>query len=231
MRIAIAGAGAVGRSIAAELCGSGHEVLLIDRSARSIDVDALPDAEWLLADACELASLDSARLEDFDVAIAASGDDKVNLVFSLLAKREFGVDRVIARINDPRDEWLFTEAWGVDEAVSPPRLIAGLVDGGPAARAAGDGSDGGALPPGSAAETDLLEFTLTEGSPHSGTAVAELTPALPDGVVLVAVVRDGRAAPPDPATALRPGDDLVFLGGVDSAEELGSLLDPRPSAG
>ncbi|MFW5419204.1 TrkA family potassium uptake protein [Nocardiopsis sp. CNT-189] len=229
MRIAIAGAGAVGRSIAGELCGSGHEVLLIDRSARSIDVDALPDAEWLLADACELASLDSARLEDFDVAIAASGDDKVNLVFSLLAKREFGVGRVIARINDPRDEWLFTEAWGVDEAVSPPRLIAGLVDGGPAARAAAP--DGAALPPGSAAETDLLEFTLTEGSPHSGAAVAELTPALPAGVVLVAVVRGGRAAPPDPATALRAGDDLVFLGGVDSAEELGSLLDPQAPAG
>src|SRR5690606_18717449 len=169
---------------------------------RSIDVDALPDAEWLLADACELASLDSARLEDFDVAIAASGDDKVNLVFSLLAKSEFGVDRVIARINDPRDEWLFTEAWGVDEAVSPPRLIAGLVDGGPAAR---------------------------PGAARAGAAVAELTPALPEGVVLVAVVRDGRAAPPDPATALRPGDDLVFLGGVDSAGDLGALLDPGPT--
>src|SRR5690606_20385339 len=199
-----------------------------DRNARSIDVDALPDAEWLLADACELASLDSARLEDFDVAIAASGDDKVNLVFSLLAKSEFGVDRVIARINDPRDEWLFTEAWGVDEAVSPPRLIAGLVDGGPDARRGADGA-GAAGSPVSPAETDLLEFTLTEGSPHSGAAVAELTPALPEGVVLVAVVRDGRAAPPDPATALRPGDDLVFLGGVDSAGDLGALLDPGPT--
>src|SRR5690606_42066190 len=66
MRVAIAGAGAVGRSIAAELLSSGHEVLLIDRDSRAIDVHALTEAEWLLADACEVSSLENARLEEFD---------------------------------------------------------------------------------------------------------------------------------------------------------------------
>jgi trk system potassium uptake protein TrkA len=68
------------------------------------------------------------RLESCDVVIAATGDDKVNLVVSLLAKTEFAVRRVVARVNDPRNEWLFTANWGVDVAVSTPRLLAALVE-------------------------------------------------------------------------------------------------------
>ncbi|WP_017557568.1 potassium channel family protein [Nocardiopsis baichengensis] len=232
MRIAIAGAGAVGRSIAAEMCAGGHEVLLIDRSARAIDVDDLPGAEWLLADACELASLDSARLEEFDAAVAASGDDKVNLVFSLLAKTEFAVPRVIARVNDPRDEWLFTPAWGVDEAVSTPRLMVSLIEA--PASGAGDGADpDGGGPDGSEAigqasgETDLLEFTLGAGSPFAGGQAGALTARLPEGIVLVAVVRAGAVVAPSPATDLRAGDELVFLSSAPSVAELEELLAPE----
>ncbi|MBV2366598.1 potassium channel family protein [Streptomonospora nanhaiensis] len=226
MRVAIAGAGGVGRSIAAELSGSGHEVLLIDRDTRAIGVDELPRVEWLLADACELASLEDARLSDFDAVVAASGDDKVNLVVSLLAKTEFGVGRVIARINDPRNEWLFTESWGVDMAVSPPRLIAALVDAPDTDvedELAAEASGGVSLP-----ETDLLEFTLPDDTPHDGRLVAEFTAVLPEGVVLVAVVRAGRAHPPEAAMPLRGGDGLVFLGSADAVEELGVLLAPEP---
>ena len=60
-------------------------------------------------------------MQTCDVVIAATGDDKVNLTAALLAKTEFGVDRVVARVNDMRNAWLFTEAWGVDVAVSAPR--------------------------------------------------------------------------------------------------------------
>ena len=60
--------------------------------------------------------------------IAATGDDKVNLVVSLLAKTEYGVPRVVARVNHPKNEWLFNEAWGVDVAVSTPRLLSALVE-------------------------------------------------------------------------------------------------------
>ena len=128
MRVAIAGAGAVGTSIAAELLDNGHEVLLIDKNPRSIAVDSVPRAEWLLADACEIASLDEASLERCQVVIAATGDDKANLVVSLLAKTEYGVPRVVARINQPNNEWLFNESWGVDVAVSTPRLLSALVE-------------------------------------------------------------------------------------------------------
>ena len=121
MRVAIAGAGAVGRSIARELIGNGHDVLLIDKEPSSIKPDRVPDADWLLADACELASLNAARLDDCDVVIATTGDDKANLVTAMLGKTELGVPRVVGRINHPTNEWLFTEAWGVDVNVSTPR--------------------------------------------------------------------------------------------------------------
>src|ERR1044072_9029820 len=111
MRVAIAGAGAVGRSIAQELLENGHEVLLIDKNPRSIKVEAVARAEWLLADA---------GLERCHVVVAASGDDKVNLVVSLLAKTEYGVPRVVARINHPKNEWLFNESRGIDVALSTP---------------------------------------------------------------------------------------------------------------
>jgi trk system potassium uptake protein TrkA len=68
------------------------------------------------------------KLEEFDVVIAATGDDKVNVVVSLLAKQEFAVPRVIARVNHPKNEWLFNENWGVDLSVSTPHLITALVE-------------------------------------------------------------------------------------------------------
>ena len=91
-------------------------------------MERVPQAEWLLADACEITSLDEAALQRCNVVIAATGDDKVNLVVSLLAKTEYGVPRVVARVNNPKNEWLFNESWGVDVAVSTPRLMSALVE-------------------------------------------------------------------------------------------------------
>ena len=88
----------------------------------------MPEADWLLADACELSSLEEANIDSCDVVIAATGDDKANLVTSLLAKTEFGVPRTVARVNHPKNEWLFNDFWGVDVAVSTPRLMCALVE-------------------------------------------------------------------------------------------------------
>ena len=120
-RVGIAGAGKVGRSVARELLDRGHKVLLIERERSNFEPNKVPDADWLNADACELAALQEAGLQTCDVLIAATGDDKSNLVVGLLAKTEFGVPRVVARINDVRNEWMFTPAWGIDVAVSTPR--------------------------------------------------------------------------------------------------------------
>lgn len=118
MKVAIAGAGAVGRSIARELLENGHDITLIERKEENFETDSIPAAHWVLGDACELSLLESVSLQDSDVVIAATGDDKANVVLSLLAKTEFAVPRVVARVNDPRNEWLFDASWGVDVAVS-----------------------------------------------------------------------------------------------------------------
>ncbi len=164
MRVAIAGAGNVGRSIAAELVENGHEVLLIDKEPRAIKSESLPEAEWLLADACELSSLEEAGLDTCDVAIAATGDDKANLVMSLLAKTEFGVPRTVGRVNHPKNEWLFTEVWGVDVSVSTPRLMSALVE---EAVTVGDLVRLLTFHEGA---TNLVEMTLPTSSPCVGSA-------------------------------------------------------------
>ena len=128
MKVAIAGAGNVGRAIARELLENGHHVLLIDRDPKALKMESVPKAEWIMADVCEIAALDNAKLDTCQVLIAATGDDKVNLVSSLLAKTEYGVPRVVARINHPKNEWMFDSSWGVDVAVSTPRIIAAIVE-------------------------------------------------------------------------------------------------------
>ena len=128
MKVAIAGAGNVGRAIARELISNGHQVLLIDKDPKALKMESVPTAEWLLADSCEISSLDNAQLVNCQVLVAATGDDKVNLVTSLLAKTEYGVPRVVARVNHPKNEWMFDQSWGVDVAVSTPRIITALVE-------------------------------------------------------------------------------------------------------
>jgi trk system potassium uptake protein TrkA len=203
MRVAIAGAGAVGRSIARELVEHGHHVLLIDKEPDKVDPKRIPGADWLLGDACEVENLENAKLEEYDVVIGATGDDKVNLVVSLLAKTEFSVRRVVARINHPANEWLFTEAWGVDVAVSTPRVLAALVE---EAVEVGDIVRLFSLRQGQA---NLIEVTLPDGAPCVGTPVRDL--ALPRDAALVAIVRGARVITPTPDEPLEPGDELLFV--------------------
>ncbi len=203
MKVAIAGAGAVGRSIARELIDNGHSVLLIDKDSAKITPKRIPGAEWLQGDACEVENLENAKLEQYDVVVGATGDDKVNLVVSLLAKTEFSVGRVVARINHPNNEWLFTEAWGVDVAVSTPRVLAALVE---EAVEVGDIVRLFSLRQGQA---NLVEVTLPKGAPCAGTPVREL--ALPEDAALVAIVRGSQVIVPTPDEPLEPGDELLFV--------------------
>jgi trk system potassium uptake protein TrkA len=219
MRVAIAGAGAVGRSIAQELLENGHEVLLIDKSPKAIKVEMVPRAEWLLADACEIASLDDAALERCQVVVASSGDDKVNLVVSLLAKTEYGVPRVVARINHPKNEWLFNESWGVDVAVSTPRLLSALVE---EAVSVGDLVRLMTFRQG---EANLVELTLPEDAPMGGERVGSV--AWPRDTALVAILREGRVLVPTADDTLEPGDELMFVASQDVEDELAELLSPR----
>ncbi len=184
MRVAIAGAGNVGRSIAAELIENGHQVMLIEREPKMMRTHLVPDAEWILADACEVSSLEEAGLAGCDVVVAATGDDKANLVMSLLAKTEFVVPRVVARVNRAENEWLFTEQWGVDVSVSKPRLMAALVE---EAVSVGDLVRLMTFRQGQA---NLVEITLAPDAPYVGRPVRDVP--LPRDTALVAILRGGR---------------------------------------
>ncbi len=219
MRVAIAGAGAVGRSIARELLGNGHEVLLIDKSPSAIKVERVPDAEWLLADACEMSSLQEAQLQRCDVVICASGDDKVNLVVSLLAKTEFAVPRVVARVNHPGNETLFNESWGVDVAVSTPRLLSALVE---EAVTVGDLVRLFSFKQGQA---NLVELTLPEDSPQIGNRVGDVP--WPTDTALVAIIRQSRVLVPSRDDPLEALDELLFVASADQERRLQNLLSPH----
>jgi trk system potassium uptake protein TrkA len=223
MRVAIAGAGAVGRSIARELIGNGHRVLLIDKDPVSLKPERVPDAEWLLADSCELSSLEEAKLESCDVVIAATGDDKVNLVTSLLAKTEFAVPRTVARVNHPNNEWLFTEAWGVDVNVSTPRIMSALVE---EAVTVGDLVRLFTFRKGNA---NLVEMTLPADSPYVGKPVG-LIP-FPENCSLVTILRDGLVYTPDADQPIEANDELLFVAAAASESELQSLLAPQEHHG
>ena len=218
MRVAIAGAGNVGRSIARELLANGHKILLIDRDPKAIKPDSVPGAEWLLADACEVDSLEEAQLERCDVAIAATGDDKANLVASLLAKTEFAVPRTVARVNHPSNEWMFDDVWGVDVAVSTPRLMCALVE---EAVTVGDLVRLFAFKGG---RTNLVEMTLPNDSPIIGHRIDELD--FPGEAVLVTVIRDGNATPPQKDGSLEGDDELLFVVHPDAELELAHYLAP-----
>jgi trk system potassium uptake protein TrkA len=203
MRIAIAGAGNVGRSIAQELIDNGHQVMLIERQAAAIRPERVPQAEWVLADACEVSSLQEAELAGCDVVVAATGDDKANLVVSLLAKTEFAVGRVVARVNRAENEWLFTEQWGVDVSVSKPRLMAALVE---EAVTVGDLVR---LMTFRQSEANLVEITLPETAPYVGHPVRDVP--LPRDSALVAILRGRRVLVPTPDDPLESGDELIFV--------------------
>ena len=152
------------------------------------------------------------------MVIAATGDDKVNLVTSLLAKTEFGVPRTVGRVNHPNNEWLFTEAWGVDVNVSTPRIMSALVE---EAVTVGDLVRLFTFRQGNA---NLVEMTLPTDSPYVGKPTG-LIP-FPENCALVTILRDGQVYVPEPEQPVEAGDELLFVVPEDSEDELERLLAP-----
>ena len=217
MRVAIAGAGNVGWFIARELVANDHDVLLLEKVPEvAARLEPVPGIELRVADACEVNSLRDAKVDTCDVVVAATGDDEDNLVISLLSKQEFAVPRVIARVNHPKNHWLFNEAWGVDLSVSTPHLITALVD-----EAVSVGRlvrlfqlEGG--------QVRLVEVTLADNAPVAGQPIRDLQ--VPRDATLVAIVRDDHVLFARGDTVLYPGDEVLALVTTDSEESVRELL-------
>jgi trk system potassium uptake protein len=217
MRVGIAGAGAVGLYIADDLRATGHEVLIIEQQPGVLErADTAEGIEWYVGDACEVSTLKDAGVDRCDVMVAATGDDEDNLVVSLLAKTEFAVPRVIARVNNPKNEWLFNENWGVDLSVSTPHLLTALVE-----EAVQVGRlvrllqfEGG--------NARLVEATLAEDSPVVDKAIADLD--IPRDATIVAVVREEHVVMPRGDTVFEAGDEVLAMVTDEAEGEVRQLL-------
>jgi trk system potassium uptake protein len=225
MKVAIAGAGNVGQFIANDLAMAGHEVLIIEQDpgvvSRSEATLSGPrgdggSIEWRTADACEVSSLREADIGSVDVVVAATGDDEDNLVISLLAKQEFAVPRVVARVNHPKNEWLFNENWGVDVSVSTPHLILALTE---EALSVGSLVRLLQLEKGKAR---LVEVTLAEDSPVIGPDIRSLN--VPRDATFVAVLREDHVVVPRGDTVFQAGDEVIALVTPDSEDEIRRML-------
>lgn len=217
MRVAIAGAGNVGLFIANDLAAAGHEVQLIEQNPDVVErLDLVDGVEVVVADACEVSSLRAAGLERCAVVVAATGDDEDNLVVSLLSKQEFGVPRVIARVNHPKNEWLFNENWGVDVSVSTPHLITALVE-----EAVSVGRlvrilqfEGG--------NVRLVEVTLAPDAPVIDRAIKDLD--IPRDATIVAVLREEHVVMPRGDTMFQEGDEVLAMVTADAEDEVRQIL-------
>ena len=164
----------------------------------------------------EVSTLQAADVAEADVVVAATGDDEDNLVVSLLSKQEFAVPRVIARVNHPKNRWLFNETWGVDVSVSTPHLMTALVE-----EAVSVGTLVRLLQI-SEGKAGLVEVTLAEESPAGGRQIADL--GMPRDASVVAVVRDRRVVVPRGDTVVLAGDEVIALVTVDSEEAVRHIL-------
>lgn len=220
MRVVIAGAGSVGMFTAEDLVRAGHEVVLVERDSERVEEaqrrNEPPGVTWVAADACEVSEFAKAGVDTADVVAAVTGDDEDNLVISLLAKQEFAVPRVVARVNNPKNEWMFTEMWGIDVSVSTPHLITALVE-----EAVSVGTlvrllsfEGG--------RARLSEATLTDDSPANGHDLAELP--LPRGSTVVAIIRADHVIVPRGDTVLRSGDEVLVLTTTEVEAEVVEVL-------
>ena len=218
MRVVISGAGAVGRHLAGDLAKRGHSVTLIEQNPDVLETakEWAPDVDHQIGDACEPWVLEKVQMNTADVVVAATGDDEDNLVTSLLAKQEFGVPRVLARVNHPSNEWLFTEQWGVDAAVSPPHILTAMVE---EEVTVGDLVR---LLPLERGGISIVELTIPPDSPTAGRPLYELR--LPPDCAIVAIIRGGHVVIPQPETVMADGDEVIALTVPDAESEVRSIL-------
>ena len=213
MNVLIAGAGRLGTQIAQVLCAARNEVTLIDSDDdRVAELQGrLPGVLLVAGDACEPALLEHAGALTADLVVATTGDDEDNLVISLLAKRQFSVPRVAARVNDADNAWLFDARWGVDVAVPAATPLISLIE-------ATGATDTVALLRLSKAGVDVIETAITPQSSAAGQALGEVR--LPEGTVVATIVRDGQPTVPDPAIRLRAGDELLLVSHSATEQEI-----------
>ncbi|NBM18830.1 TrkA family potassium uptake protein [Streptomyces sp. GC420] len=218
MKVLIAGAGRLGSQIAQVLGTARNDVTLVDRDderLRELAERKIP-ARLEEGDACEPSVLETAGALTADIVIATTGEDEDNLVICLLAKRQFAVERVVARINDDDNAWLFDERWGVDAAVPAAAPLISLIE------EAVSATDTVALLRLSKAGVNVIETTISARSRAVGRTIGDL--AVPEGTVVAAVIRDGSPVAPVPAFRFAAGDEVLLVSHAASESEVHAVF-------
>ena len=216
MYIIIVGAGKVGWNLARELLDKGHEVTLVDNDHnRYLAVEQELEHNIQYGDASELWVLERAGISRADLVIAVTGDDEDNMLICQVAREKYMVDRIIARVNNPRNRQHF-DLLGIKPSVSATDLILRLIEHEVPAYGLVHLLD---FPE---ERLEIIELLLEEGSRVAGEKVSDLE--LPDGCLLISVLRGGRGFVPGPDTTLEAGDEVLAVLDPGMEEELQSFF-------
>jgi trk system potassium uptake protein TrkA len=217
MFVLVAGGGKVGSNVARSLMASGHEVTLIEqRPFRFERLEEEFEHRAIRGDATELYVLERAGIErPPDVLVATTGDDEDNIVICQVARERYGVEKVIARVNNPKNQQHF-DLLGISPTVSAVSSVMAMIE--------HEVPEHGLIQLLQLRKEDLeiVEVQVDGGSPCVGKKVAEL--GLPDGSTVIAVMREGKAEAPDSAKELAAGDQVLAVLRRGKEDELRKLL-------
>jgi trk system potassium uptake protein TrkA len=217
MFVIVAGGGKVGSHVARTLLAGGHEVVLIEQ--RPFRFEKLEDEfehRLIRGDATELYVLERAGIErPPDVVVAVTGDDEDNIVIGQVARERFGVEKVIARVNNPKNQEHF-DFLGIAPTVSAVSSVLAMIE--------HEVPEHGLVHLLELRREDLeiVEVQVDASSPCVGKTIGELN--LPDGSTVIAVMRDGRAEAPERAETLAPGDQVLAVMRRGREDELRKVL-------
>jgi len=217
MYVLIAGGGKVGANLARLLLRAGHEVTLIEQRVDRFDMlEAELEHQVLKGDATELFVLERAGIKrPPDIVVAVTGDDEDNIVICQLAQQRYGVAKIIARVNDPRNESYF-DLLGISPTVSATGSIMALIE--------HEVPEHGLIHLLELRKENLeiVEVTVGAKAACAGKTIKQVK--LPEGSRLISVVRDGKAEIPDEQTQLEPGDSVLAILEPGKEDELRRIL-------
>lgn len=218
MFVIIAGGGRTGTELAKSLLAEGHRINIVEERAYIVDrlKMEIPPEMIILGEASSPVVLESAGITQAQVLAAVTRDDEANLVISTLARYEFGVPRVIARVNNPKNAWLFTPEMGVDVALNPAALLSKLI--------VEEMSLGDMM---TLLKLRKGEFSIVEEKVHPQALVVNQplrSIHLPGQSRVVAILRKGQLIIPDGDTTFQPVDEVICLTHSTQLAELARLL-------
>jgi len=209
MYVIVAGGGKLGHYLTRALINAGHEVLLVEKNRTRADYLAEELGEAVArGDACEVRTMREIGMERADVVVAVTGDDEDNLVICQMAKLRFHVPRTLAKVNNPENEAIFPRL-GIDTTVSSTRIIFNLIE------QQIETNEVIPLAPLQRGNIEIVEVDLGADSPVLGKKIPQI--ALPEGALIISIVRDGNAILPNIDVQFRQGDSIIAL--VTSVKE------------